>query len=160
MLLSESDHILNKFKMVLVGPQIIPVQPGDLAVLTVSVVIAVLRVGELITGQDHRRPAAAHEYCHRVAHHLLPERLNDRIICMSFHAAVPASVVIGAVCIVPSIGLIVLVIVGKQVIQREAVVAGDKIDGGIAALVRRLAVHICGSGDPRGCLRRVPVTAF
>ena len=39
-----------------------PVEPGNLIVLAVAVVVAILRVAEFISGEEHRRAAAAHEH--------------------------------------------------------------------------------------------------
>ena len=38
-----------------------PIEPGDLVVLVVRVVVAVLRVQELIAGHDHRETVGEHE---------------------------------------------------------------------------------------------------
>ena len=60
-----------------------------------------------------------------------------------FDAAVPAAVVVGAVAVVLAVGLVVLVVVGDQIVQREAVVAGHEVDAllGLALLV---AVELAG----------------
>lgn len=56
--------------------------------------------------------------------------------------AVPAVIIVGAVRIAPSVSLIVLRVIGIQVIQAEAVMAGQEIDGSIAsAPFRRIKVR-------------------
>ena len=49
----------------------------------------------------------------------------------ALHSAVPAAVIVAAVRIAPAVSLVVLLVIRVQVIQRESVMAGDKIDGGI-----------------------------
>ena len=128
MFFPESDHVLVEPEKIPVETHIIPVQPGYVVVLTVTIVIPVLGVSEFVTGQDHRRAAAAHQDRDGIAHHLEAKVLDHGIVCRTLHPAVPAAVVIGTVCIVPAVCLIVLMIVGEKVVEGKAVMAGDKID--------------------------------
>ena len=50
-----------------------PVEPGNLIVLAVAVVVAILRVAEFISGEEHRRAAAAHEHGTGVPDHPVAE---------------------------------------------------------------------------------------
>ena len=64
-------------------------------------------------------------------------------------AAVPRPVVVGAVVVVLAVGLVVLVVVGDQVAQGEAVVDRDQVHrGGRAA--PRPAVHVRRPAEPGG----------
>ena len=56
------------------------------------------------------------------------EPLNFRIIGCALHTAIPASIVVSPVAVLFSVRFIVLAIEGNQVVQREAIVAGDEID--------------------------------
>lgn len=47
---------------------------------------------------------------------------------VALHAAVPAEVVIGAVPVALPVGAVVLVVIGAQVVQREAVVRHNEVD--------------------------------
>ena len=58
-----------------------------------------------------------------------------------FGAAVPAVVVAGPVGVAPAVGLVMLFIVGIQVVQGKAVVAGDKVDRGVLPPVRRIQIR-------------------
>ena len=51
-----------------------------------------------------------------------------RVVGRALGAAVPRPVVVGAVAVVLAVGLVVLVVVGDQVAQGEAVVHGDQVD--------------------------------
>ena len=70
-----------------------------------------------------------------------------------FDAAVPAQVVVDAVAVALAVRLVVLVVVGDEVVEREAVVRGDEVDA-----VRRAAaaalVDVRAAGDARGDRRR------
>ena len=72
----------------------LPVQPGDFVVLAVGVVVAVLRVAELVAGEQHRHAWREQQRRQEVA--LLPlAQLDDRrIVGRPFDAAVPAVVVV------------------------------------------------------------------
>ena len=63
------DHKPEKFEQFPVFFQKAPVQPGDLVVLTVRIVVALLRIAEFVSGQEHGGAAAAHEYGTGVAYH-------------------------------------------------------------------------------------------
>src|SRR6202022_4511511 len=54
--------------------------------------------------------------------------LDARILGLPFDATVPRVVVVGAVLVVLAVGLVVLVVVGDQVAQGEAIVGGDEVD--------------------------------
>ena len=60
MLFSKADHKPEKVKKLPVGIQIPPIDPGNLIVLTIGVVVAHGGIAELVTGKKHRRSPAAH----------------------------------------------------------------------------------------------------
>ena len=45
-----------------------------------------------------------------------------------FHAAVPTAIVIGAVAVLFTVGVVMFVVVRNEIVEREAVVTGDEID--------------------------------
>ena len=59
---------------------------------------------------------------------LRPECLERRVVGRSLGPTVPTVVIVGAVLVMVTIRVIVLVIVADQVVQREAIMAGDEID--------------------------------
>ena len=157
---SSDNHVLfpqpgygaDKLMEIFMLFQVIPVEPGDLIVLTVGIVVALLRVQELVSGQNHGHAPAEEEDRHGVLRQLFPEGKDTRIFGFSLGAAVPAAVVIGPVRIVPAVGFIMLSPVGIQVMKGKAVVAGDKVYGSVVASVVRV-IDISGAGDPVcGCL--------
>ena len=50
------------------------------------------------------------------------------VVGLSLHPAVPGEVVAGAVAVVLAVGFVVLAVVGDEIGEREAVVAGDEVD--------------------------------
>ncbi len=109
---TEMDHVLIELEVILVSRQKVPVEPADLVILTVAVVVAVLGVSEFIARQDHGRTAAAHKNGDRISHHLETKGFDLGISRLSLFAAVPAAVIVGAVIVVPTVGFVVLAVVG------------------------------------------------
>src|SRR5262249_8865082 len=67
----ERDRFLKELTEVLVARYRGPVEPTDLVVLAVSVIIAALRTGKLVAPQDHGRSRSEQEITRIVLHHLL-----------------------------------------------------------------------------------------
>ena len=118
----------------------------DLVVLAVGVVVAALRAAHLVARGDHRacRPPAR-----SVANRLRIERRRSGTMSTrgrvradrALDAVVPGPVVVAAVAVLLAVGRVVLVLVGDQVGEREAVVRGDVVDRRArAAHQRRVAV--------------------
>ena len=157
------NHEAEEFEQIPVLLQQAPIQPGDLIVLAVGVVVAELGVAELVTGQEHGRPAAAHEHGAGVADHAETEAEDFRVVGIALSSAVPAAVVIGAVRIVPAVPLVVLLVIGIEIVEGKAVMAGEEIHAGIVACVVivvvrvEAAVEVAGAGDAPGGLPGMPV---
>ncbi|KAF1030541.1 MAG: hypothetical protein GAK37_01254 [Pseudomonas sp.] len=120
----------------------VPVDPADLAVLAVRVVVAVLGAGEFISGHHHRRTLGQQQGGEEIAHLAQAQRIDRRIVRGAFHAVVPGQVVVAAVLVVFVVVFVVLVVVRHQVVQGETVVGGDEIHravGPAATLVEHLA---------------------
>ena len=127
----------------------VPVDPADLAVLGVGVVVAVLGAAQLVAVQQHRHALAEQQRGDEVAL-LAGPRLEDLgVVGRALHAVVPRAVVALAVVVVLAVGVVVLLVVGHEVAQREAVVGGDEVDAGERAAARVL-VEVGGAGEPRG----------
>src|SRR5205085_2509023 len=56
------------------------------------------------------------------------QRQHAAVVGVALGARVPGAVVVGAVPVVLAVGLVVLVVVGDQVAEGEAVVGGDEVD--------------------------------
>ena len=142
---AEGDHLRDKVEQILVVFQPGPVQPGNLVVLTVGVVVAELGVGKFVPRQEHGSAPAAQQHGEGVFYQPVPKGQHLRIRGVSLHAAVPAVVVVGPVGVAPAVGLVVLDVVGVQVVQGKAVVAGEEVHRGVLPLGG--GIQVGGAGD-------------
>src|SRR5439155_25155433 len=120
----------------------LPVQPGGLVVLTVGVVVAVLGVAQLVAAADHRHALGEEQGGDQIPLLAFAEGAASRIVARPLGAAVPAQVIVAAVFVVLAIGFVVFLVVTDQVLQREAIVAGNEVDAGVgqtAALLVQVA---------------------
>ncbi len=120
-----------------VGVDVLPVEPGDLVVLAVGVVVAALGAAELVAAEQHRHALGEQQGGHQVAALTRPQRHDVGVVGGTLDAVVPRAVVRLAVVAVLAVGLVVLVVVRHEVVQREAVVGGDEVDR------RRRAAGVC-----------------
>ncbi len=114
---------------------------------------------DLVAREQHRRAHRKQGEREEVLHLAVAQPLDRRIVGRALDAAVPAAVVVGAVAIPLPVRLVVLDVVGDEVVQREAVVAGDEVDAllGLAALV---LVHVRAADQPAGERADRPVVAL
>src|SRR5690606_33334844 len=146
----------HKVEQVGVAAGELPVHPGDGVVLAVGVVVAVLGTADLVAVGEHGHALAEHERGQHVAHLAAAQRGDGRVGGGAFRAVVPRAVVVGAVPVVLPVGFVVFAVVGDEVGQGEAVVAGDEVDGSHGAAPVGL-VEVGGAGDAGGELRQYGV---
>ncbi len=104
------DQTLDPRHHVLVD--LVPVQPRDLVVLAVAVVVAALGVTDLVATQDHGA-ALRQEHGGKQVAPLPPSQRNDAgIAALALDTAVPGTVVVTAIQVVLAVGLVVLLLVG------------------------------------------------
>ena len=127
----------------------LPVQPADGVVLVVGVVVAVLGTPHLVAGGQHRRALRQQQRGQHDPFQACAGAVDVRVVSRAFRPGVPAVVVVVAVAVVLAVGLVVLLVVGNQIVQREAVVRGDEVDAGLraAAIVMEL---LAGTGNLAG----------
>ena len=113
-----------------------PVHPADLVVLTVGVVIALLRSAKLVAHQHQGHSLRQHQQYLQVPHLSLSKGQHMGVVRWSLVATVEAQVVVPAVAVVFAVGPVVLLVVAHQVEEREAIVAGHKVDRMIGVLRR------------------------
>src|SRR6185436_13280265 len=106
----------------------LPVDPRQLRVLAIGVVVALLRTAHLVAAQNHRNTLRQQQGSKEIPLLPLAQRADRRIVGRAFDAAVPAAIVGFAVAVVFAVGLVVLFVVADEVVQRESVVRGDEID--------------------------------
>src|SRR5215510_13654840 len=121
------DETLEKPEQVGMRLEEAPIDPTELIVLTVSVVVATLCAPELIPGQNHGGASGEQENGRKVPHLPLPQLDDLRSLGRPLIAAVPAQVLMTTVGVPLAVGLVVLTVVSDQISEREAVVAGDEV---------------------------------
>ena len=146
-LVPQPRHGRGELDQRLVG--VVPVHPGDLAVLRVGVVVALLGAAELVAVQQHRDALAQQQRRDEVALRSGPGAQDLGVVGRALDAVVPGPVVGLAVVVVLAVGVVVLLVVRHEVAHREAVVGGDEVDAGDRAPPRVL-VEVGGPGQPRG----------
>src|SRR4029453_11535737 len=105
-----------------------PVEPGRFVVVTVRVIVAALRAPDLVAHQEHRRPYREQAQRKEVLNLTIAELLDRRVFGRSLDAAVPTQVVIRAVAVPLPIAFVVLHVIRDDVVERETVVTGHKVD--------------------------------
>src|ERR1700724_3375838 len=98
-----------------------PVKPTALVVLAIGVVVTLLGAPHFVTHQNHRQTQREHRHSQKVLHLPISQTLYHSIIGWPFDSAIPASVVVGAVPVVLAVRLVVLLVVGDEVVECEAV---------------------------------------
>ena len=97
-----------------------------------ALLLPCLGAAHLVAGRDHRRPRGEHEGGEQVADRAAAQGHDvDRGgvgADVALDAVVPRAVVVAAVAVLLPVGRVVLVVVGHQVREREAVVGGDVVD--------------------------------
>ena len=124
-----------------------PVEPDDLVVLAVGVVVSLLRPAGLVAHQQHRRAGGQQVDRKEVLDLAISQRLDLGVVGRPLDAAIPARILVGPVAIVLAVRLVVLAVVRDEVVQREAVVTRDEVDAvlGLAFLV---AVDVRAAEQP------------
>ena len=84
------DEVFDKPMQVGVSRKEVPVEPTDLAVMAVGIIIASLSSPDLITHQDHRHPWGQKGDAQKILHLPVPELFDCRTVRRALNAAVPA----------------------------------------------------------------------
>ena len=153
---AQCGHRLGELQQFGVGSG--PVHPGDLVVLAVAVVVAALGPSQFVAVGDHRNTLGQQQGGDEVSLLAAAQSVDLGVVGRPLDAAVPRPVVALAVVVVLAVGQVVLVVVGHQITQGEAVVGGHEIDrrdgspgGGL--------IEVGGPGDPVGELAQGGVLA-
>src|SRR5450759_1094839 len=125
-----------------------PVDPRELVVLAVDVVVASLGSADLVAVGDHRDTLAQQKGGQEVALLLPAQGVDGGVVGLALDPAVPGPVVALAVLVGLSIGVVALVVVGHEVPQGETVVCDDEVDRGDRS-PSRVLIQVAGSRDTR-----------
>ena len=105
-----------------------PVNPANLIVLAIGIIIAFLGSVELISTQNHRHSLTQEQSCHVIFHMLKALEIDHLIVAGTFMTKIHRIIVILSVAVVLAVILIMLLIVGDQVIQGKTIMGSDKVD--------------------------------
>src|ERR1035441_6871537 len=122
-----------------------PVQPAHFVVLAVRVVVALLGAPDFVAGKKHGYAVREQQNGGKVFALPRAQLVYGGIAGRAFDAAIPTEVSVGAVAVVLAVGEIVLVVVGNQVVEREAIVVGHEVD----AVVRFAGAVVVEVGTAR-----------
>src|SRR5581483_11705059 len=115
----ELGEMCDEVGEVVILAEILPADPADLIVLAIGIVVAGLRVGDLVAGEDQRQALRQQQCGERILAKLPAQRDDIGIVGRSLMTAIIAVIVVGAVAIVLAVGLVVLLVVAEQIGQRE-----------------------------------------
>src|SRR5215472_12336447 len=136
-----------------------PIEPGYFVVLTEAVIVPALGAAHLVSLQQHRHAGCQQRHSQEVLDLAVAQPLDLRVSRWSLDAAVPAEIVVRAVAVPLSVLLVVLAIVGNQIIEREAIVAGYEIDA-LLRFALLLLVDVGAPCQPEGQGTRRAIVAF
>ena len=163
MAFAEVDHQFPEAEQLAVFFQQWPVEPTDFVVLAIGVVVALLGAPDFVARETMGMPWASSRMAAKLRICRLAKGLDGRVVGVAFDAAIPAEIVVDAVAVLLAVGLIVFCVVGDQIVEREAVVAGDEVDavdtagarwsGRVGAAAMRVATAPAMPGSPLTKLR-------
>src|ERR1700722_9607015 len=138
------NHALAESKHLTVFLREAPIKPADFVVLAIRVIVATLGTSHLVASADHRNSQRHHHDGDEVFD-LSPAQILDLLIIRrTFDAAVPAQVVIRTIPISFAVRFVVLTVVGNEVVEGKAVMAGNEVD----AVDRQMAAALIDVGAP------------
>src|SRR3569832_2299549 len=109
---------------------VLPVDPGDLVVLRVGVVVALLRATHLVALLKQRHAARHEERGEQRTHVAFAREVDPLVFSHTLDAAVPRLIVVVAVAIAFAVRLVVLVAIRDEIEQREPVMHGEEVHPG------------------------------
>src|SRR5208337_2625691 len=118
----------HKLMEVPVAVEEAPVEPAHLVVLAVGVAVALLRATHFVAHLQHRRTDRCEQDDEEILYLAPPHLLDSSVGGRTLDPTIPGEVGSWAVAVSFRVRLVVLAIVRNKIVQRETVVAGDKID--------------------------------
>src|SRR5450759_5255187 len=155
---AKSDHAVGKPVDLLMLLKMGPVNPTGFIVLAVSIVVAALSAAKFVAAEQHRHAARDQQGQKEVFDLAFPQGLDPSIPRLAFRAVILAEVGVGPVMVAFSVCFIVFVAIAHQVVQSEAVVAGDEIDAALGAFAR-LGIDVGTAADAAGKQTKHPIIA-
>src|SRR5207237_2259874 len=136
-----------------------PIEPADLVVLTISVVVAVLRPAPLIAAGQHWHALRKKKCRQEIPPLPFAQGIDLWVIGRPFDAAIPRLIIIVPVVVAVAVRLIVLFIVADQVVESKTIVRGNEIHARVRA-PPILLVQVRTAGKPVAHLADAALVAF
>src|SRR5437867_412994 len=130
---AKPDQLSREIQKLLVLFVVPPIEPADLVVLTISVVVAVLRSSPLVATQKHRHALRKKKCGQEIPTLPFAQSVDLRVVGWPFDAAVPGKIIIVAVVVAVAVRRIVLLVAADEVVQGETIVRGHEIYAGVRA---------------------------
>ena len=159
MILPELNQLPSELEELILFFITLPVEPADLVVLAISVIVAVLRPAPLVASGQHRHALRKKKRRQEIPALALAQRVDLRVIRWAFDPAIPRLIVVVAVAVLVAVQLVVLFVVADQIDQREPIVGSDEIDARVWATPVVL-IKIGTAGEPVSHLADSPLVAF
>src|SRR2546422_1913827 len=136
-----------------------PVKPTGLVVLAISVVVTLLGAPYFVAHQNHRQTQREYRHGQKVLHLPVSQLLDGRIIGGALDTPIAASVVVRAIAVGFAVQLVVPLVVGDEVIEREPVVTGYKVHT-LLSLAFLVTINLRAAKQPvsKGCHRPLVAT--
>jgi hypothetical protein len=159
MMAPQLHQAVREFQERLLAVGKIPVVPTGRVILSVTIIVAVLCAADFVAPADHGYALRAQQREQKIALLPLAQGNDFGVVGPSLRAAIPGVIVVGPVAVLFSIGVVVLVVVADQVVEREPIVRGDEIDagGGMAAVP---LVEVARTREAIAELGELPVVAL
>ena len=159
MRVAEGNQLSRKLQKLILLFVASPIEPTDLIVLAISVVVAHLRSAPLIATTEHRNALRKKKGRQEISPLPFTQGVDLRIIGWTFNAAIPREIVIVAVAVAVAVQFIVLFVVTDQIVQGETIMCGHEIDTRVrASPVVLIKVGAPGKSIPH--LANAPLIAF
>src|SRR5262249_7744366 len=123
----KANQSCHKTSKVAVALDVAPVQPAELVVLAVSVVIPPLGASNLVAHQQHGPALGEEPDGDKVLGLAAAQRCDGRVVGSAFHAAIPGVVIVCPIAVLLAVGLIVFLVERNKIVEREAVVRRNKV---------------------------------
>ena len=142
-------HLFRKVQKLFLFRIQVPVDPADLIVLAIWIVVALLSLFDFVAAANHGHALRQQQRCKQILALLQTQALNFRIGRFAFDAAVPVVVVVVAVAVFLQIGEVTFFVIRDQIPQTKSVVGRDKVDTGVR-LSSVVLIQIAAAGQTRG----------
>src|SRR5436305_8582005 len=111
MALAERNHLFEEAEQIMILFHEMPIEPTDLIILAVGVVVSLLGTSDFIASHKHRDALGEQKNSCKILDLALAQCLNVRIVRLSFHTTIPAQIIIITIPIPFAIAFVVFIVV-------------------------------------------------